>query len=84
MRLVFSNEAKADLIRIGDHIAKDSPRRAISFVNELEERCRRLVDLPLAYPLLQSTKSSGIRRRVHGKYLIFYRVGKDDTNRRKY
>ena len=28
------------LIRIGDHIAKDSPRRALSFVAELEERCR--------------------------------------------
>lgn len=71
MKLTITDEARADLIRIGDHIAKDSPRRALSFVAELEERCRALPQMPFLYPLLPRREASGIRRAVHGSYLIF-------------
>jgi toxin ParE1/3/4 len=74
MKLIFSAEARADLVRIGDHIARDSPVRALSFVEELEGRCRAFLDRPLAYPLVPRHESTGIRRAVHGNYLIFYRV----------
>lgn len=33
--------------------------------------------MPERYPLLPRHRSSGIRRRVHGNYLIFYRVEGD-------
>ena len=33
--------------------------------------------MPERYPLFERHRSSGIRRRVHGNYLIFYRVGAD-------
>jgi toxin ParE1/3/4 len=79
VRLVFSAEAKADLIRIGDYIAQDNPSRALSFIDELEARCRLLPGTPLAYPLVPRHGASGIRRVAHGNYLIFYRVSPDEV-----
>lgn len=35
MKLVFTEEAKRDLLLVGDYIAQDNPRRAITFVEEL-------------------------------------------------
>jgi toxin ParE1/3/4 len=77
MKLVFTDKAKADLRRIGEWIAEDNPARAFSFVDELEDRCVRLIGMPRAYPLVPRYEASGIRRVPHGEYLIFYRVTPD-------
>jgi toxin ParE1/3/4 len=77
MKLVLTDEATADLREIGEWIAADNPRRALSFVDELKERCTRLTDMPLAYPLVPRHEASGLRRLPHGDYSIFYRVGQD-------
>ncbi|MFL9828063.1 type II toxin-antitoxin system RelE/ParE family toxin [Rhodoplanes sp. SY1] len=77
MRLVFAAEARTDLLRIGDHIAADNPSRALSFVAEIEHHCARVLTMPRAYPLVPRHEASGIRRVVHGAYLIFYRVEAD-------
>lgn len=77
MRLIFTSEARADLHSIGDIIAKENPLRALTFVEELEARCQVLLEMPLAYPLVTHRKERGIRRLVHDKYLIFYRVEAD-------
>jgi len=74
MQVVFTQAAEADLERIGDYIAEDSPGRAVSFVQELHKRCLGIADMPKAYPLLPRHEITGIRRRVHGNYLIFYQV----------
>lgn len=79
MRLIVSAEARADLMRIGDHIPRDSPVRALSFVEELEARCKTLLATPLAYPLVPRHQSERVRRMVHGNYLIFYRVDVEDV-----
>ena len=42
MRLVFLPQAEMDLEAIGDYIALDNPRRAISFVRELRGQCRNI------------------------------------------
>lgn len=75
MIVVITGEAETDLERIADHIAKDSPLRALSFVMELRERCERLIEAPKGFPLVPRYQHTGVRRRVHGAYLIFYRVG---------
>jgi toxin ParE1/3/4 len=77
MKLVLTKEAEADLLFVGDYIAQDNPSRAFSFVEELERRCLALLDQPRAYPLLPRHEASGIRRAVHGHYLIFYRADPD-------
>ena len=45
MRLEFSPESQFDLMEIAAFIARDSPARAKSFVDELEADCGRLTTL---------------------------------------
>jgi toxin ParE1/3/4 len=52
----------------------DNPNRAVSFVEELLDRCLALADTPRAYPLVPRYEHFGIRRCVHGNYQIFYRL----------
>ncbi len=75
MIVVLTDEAEADLERIGDFIAQNSPERALSFVQELREGCERLALSPKGFPLVPRYEHTGVRRRVHGNYLGFYRVG---------
>jgi toxin ParE1/3/4 len=70
----ISAEAEHDLEAIGDYIARDDPHRAISFVRELRAKCLDLADLAESFPLVPRYEAQGVRRRVHGSYLIFYRV----------
>nr|VFK54596.1 MAG: Plasmid stabilization system protein ParE [Candidatus Kentron sp. TUN]VFK57799.1 MAG: Plasmid stabilization system protein ParE [Candidatus Kentron sp. TUN]VFK62313.1 MAG: Plasmid stabilization system protein ParE [Candidatus Kentron sp. TUN] len=44
--VVFSIRAERDLEDIGDYIARDNPRRALSFVREMRKRCRDMSDFP--------------------------------------
>jgi toxin ParE1/3/4 len=74
MRVVITAAAKADLIAIGEFIKPNNPERAITFVEELLDRCYALADTPRAYPLVPRYEKIGIRRTVYRDYLIFYRV----------
>lgn len=79
MIVVLAREAEADLEKIGDHIARDNPARAASFVRELLDRCRHLADMPQAFALVPRYEGHGIRRLVHGRYLVFYRVMEEEV-----
>jgi len=74
MRVEISAEAQQDLEAIGDHIARANPVRALSFLRELRAKCLALGDMPRRFPLVDRYERLGIRRSVHGNYLIFYRV----------
>ncbi len=75
MIVVITTEAGDDLERIGDHIALNNLVRALSYVQELRQSCEKLADMPERFPLVPRYRDSGVRRRVHGNYLIFYRIG---------
>jgi addiction module RelE/StbE family toxin len=77
MKVVITNEAKSDLVNIGEFIRPHSPKRAISFIEELLDRCATLADNPCAFLLVPRYEHLGVRRCVHRDYLIFYRVLKD-------
>ena len=77
MKLIVTAEAERDLRTIGRWIAQDNPQRAITFVRELRRACLRLKEFPEKHPLLARQSTSGLRRQVHGNYLIFYRIGID-------
>ncbi|BDA74133.1 hypothetical protein CAL7716_082990 [Calothrix sp. PCC 7716] len=77
MKVVITAAAKADLAEIGDFIKMDNPERAITFISELLDRCRSLGDMPRAYPLVPRYERFGVRRRVYGNYLIFYRINEN-------
>jgi plasmid stabilization system protein ParE len=74
MNVEFTVAAEADLEEIGDYIARDNPVRALSFVRELARSCLELAEMPEAWPIVPRYQHHGIRRRVHGRYLIFYRI----------
>jgi len=70
----LSAEAERDLEEIGDYIATDNPERAISFLEQLRAKCLGLAEFPERFPLVQRYEAQGVRHRVHGNYMIFYRV----------
>ena len=73
MIVVLTDQAETDLEEIGDWIARDDPRRALTFVAEIRETCERLAESPRAFPVVPQHGNRGIRRRVFRNYLIFYR-----------
>jgi len=71
MRLVYPPQSKKDLDDIGMYIAQDNPRRAIRFVHELREQCRKITQSPKAYrPRPQL--GTGLRSCAHGNYIVFF------------
>ncbi|MCB1347760.1 MAG: type II toxin-antitoxin system RelE/ParE family toxin [Maritimibacter sp.] len=74
MIVEFTATAAAELEGIGDYISRDNPARALSFVQELSRACLDLADMPQAWPVVPRYAQHGIRRRVQGRYLIFYRI----------
>jgi toxin ParE1/3/4 len=77
MIVVLTRAAEADLEQIGDYIARNNPARAKSFIRDLYRSCRELAEVPEAWPIVPRFEHQGIRRRVHGRYLIFYRIAGD-------
>ncbi len=77
MKVRLSAEARQDLLAIGDYIARDNPARALSFVQELMDRCASLAGTPSGFPIVPRYEAKGIRRRLRGDYQIFYRVDGD-------
>ena len=74
MIVELTAEAEQDLEDIGDRIALRNPERAVSFIRELRAKCLDLADFPRGFPVVPRYEEHGVRHRVHGKYLIFYRV----------
>jgi toxin ParE1/3/4 len=77
VKVDITDLAEDDLESIGDWIAKDNPERAASFIVELRQSCLNIGPWPLAFPLLAHRQRDDIRRKVHGNYLILYRVRRD-------
>jgi toxin ParE1/3/4 len=71
MRCAFTPLAEADLEAIGDYIAQGNPRRALTFIQELRQRCEQIADMPRAAPL-RPELGSGVRVVTFGRYLICY------------
>jgi plasmid stabilization system protein ParE len=74
VKVSFAVEARNDLRDISDVIATDSPRRAITFARDLVAAAKTIADTPLGYPQVPGYEAQGLRRRVFGPYLIFYRI----------
>lgn len=77
MRVEISATAEAELEQIADYIAKDSPLRAMSFIDELYVAAQSLGDNPEAYRLIPRYERYGYRRRPYGLYLIIYSIEAD-------
>jgi toxin ParE1/3/4 len=72
LKLVLTQRARRDLRRIGDYIAKDSPRAAQRFISGMRAEIDKLVPFPFMGQAVGN--HSGFRRLPHGAYVIFYQV----------
>jgi toxin ParE1/3/4 len=73
----LSPKAVLDLREIGDWIARDSPRRALTFVADLRDHANRIAVSPEAFTL-RDDLGTGLRMAVHRPYLIFFRIGEHE------
>ena len=70
-QLEFLPQAEQDLETIGDYIAKDSPRKAISFVRELRAQCIKITRSPQGYRR-RTEFQENLRSCAYGNYVIFF------------
>lgn len=71
-RLEWKAQARADLIRIAEHIAQDSPESAEKLADDIEAKVQRLREHPELYRL---GRKRGTRELVaHENYIVIYRV----------
>lgn len=70
--VIFAPQAKKDLASIADYIAADNPHRAVSFIEELEERCIALAKAPHA-PRRFPQLGADAHILPHQNYIILYR-----------
>ena len=69
MRAYFTPRAEIDLEEIGDYIALDNPKRALTFIQEIRQHCERIGDRPMGY-VARPDLGDTIRICAHGNYLI--------------
>lgn len=78
MRLVISPMAEQDIEEIGDYIALDNPARALSFIEELYQQCRRIGETPKLYRR-RDELGKGVREGPYGRYLIVFSNKQDEV-----
>jgi toxin ParE1/3/4 len=78
MKVFITPAADKDIGNIGDWIAAENPRRAISFMLELQKACHAIGDAPKGSVVVQRYVDHDIRRKPYRDYLIFYRI-KNET-----
>lgn len=74
LRVDFSPLAAKDLEAIGDYIAQDSRKRALSFITELRAVCMTIAREPEAFRL-RPELGEAIRSCAHGNFVIFFLPG---------
>ena len=72
----FSPLAETDLVEIGVYIARDNPKRALSFIDELEIKCDALGGFP-GTGVVRHDVAADLRMLPHGSFMIFYREQED-------
>ncbi len=79
MIVVITDEAESDFEHIGDYIAQFNQARAVTFVDELLERCMLLSSYPMRFALVPKHENNAIRRMPHGNYIVYYQVKRDQV-----
>lgn len=78
MRVLFTGEAKRNLVEIAAYIALDAPKRARSFSKELRAKCVKLGENPFSGSARPDIKSN-LRILPHGRYVIYYEASEQEV-----
>ena len=73
MRLELSRFVAGDLEAIADFIAQDNPHRALTFLQEIQQKIFRIGEQPALYQLRPDIGEAA-RLALVGDYLILFRV----------
>lgn len=75
MKLIYSQDAVADLVRLRDFIARNDPAAAARIAADLVARIDSLRDFPrMGLGVVQSPQPDAIRDFIFGKYVVRYTV----------
>lgn len=73
-KVILTPQALDDLRAVVSQIAKDNPRRARSFGNELIDHALTLATFPERGRLVPEIGDPDVREIIHGAYRIIYEV----------
>ena len=73
MTFTLTPSAKGDLVDIANEIGRDSPDRAISYVEELLDRTAQAAENPKLFRVRPDWGAS-VRCARHGTYLILFEI----------
>jgi toxin ParE1/3/4 len=76
MKVLLSDKARADLLRIYRYIAERNPTAAETLVRRIDEKFDQIAGLPFI-GRERSSLAPGVRSGIVGNYLIFYTASAD-------
>jgi plasmid stabilization system protein ParE len=79
VRVRLTADARVDLKLIARRIGRDNRGRAKSCSAELRGACASLSHHPARFPVAAILGGDEVRKRVHGDYLIFYRITESEV-----
>ena len=77
MKVIWSKESLQQLIEIEKYISRDSPERAVQFINRLIDRAEKIKDYPYKGRVVQEFSLNEIREVFEKSYRIVYRISED-------
>lgn len=83
MNFAFTPDAQVDLLDIGETIARDNPKRAASYIDELLGRTARIAEQPELYRL-RPEWGSDVRSARFGSYLILFEMSEEGVTILRY
>lgn len=72
-RYIQSPQAVADIYEIAEYIAKESPKSAERWIDEVTQLFNLLASQPFLGQKYFSPRLGEVRRHSHGNYLFYYR-----------
>ena len=78
MKVLLSDKASRDLLRIYSYIAERNPTAAEALIRRIDQKFDQLADLPFI-GRQRSSLAPGLRSVLVGNHLIFYSVGADSS-----
>ena len=79
MHLIFSDQAKTDLKRIAEYIARRSKNRSVgsNFAQKIVDKCKELASIEGKIGIARPELAQGIRSYPFGNYVIFFLYERD-------
>ncbi len=77
MKIVWSKESLQQLIEIENYISRDSPERAVEFINRLIDRAEKIKDYPYKGRVVPEFSINEIREVFEKNYRIVYRISEE-------